>query len=142
MPRKVAVVLIVLAYALLLRGPLLGLLHPQAQAQHGSAGMPGMDARAATPSDPGLAAAMSALALTGIMLALVPLRKGEAWALWTVAATWLIIGVARLATDPRCLVVLDPNQHGCHTFMAALVLALVGFVLAAFAGRATSAAKP
>jgi hypothetical protein len=71
-----------------------------------------------------------ALAVAGIMLALVPFRRGERWALWTQVAMLLILFATRMATDPRCLVVLDPHQHGCHTFMIAVVLGLVGLVLA------------
>jgi hypothetical protein len=71
----------------------------------------------------------------GIMLALVPVRRGESWALWTSFATLLALLVARLATDPRCQVVLDPHQHGCHTFMIAIVVGVAGLGLAT-SGRA------
>jgi hypothetical protein len=64
------------------------------------------------------------------MLALVPLRRGERWALWTLLAMLLIPVITRLAADPRCLVVLDPHQHGCHTFMIAVLLGIVGLALA------------
>jgi cell division inhibitor SulA len=64
------------------------------------------------------------------MLALVPLRRGERWALWTLLAMLLIPVITRLATDPRCLVVLDPHQHGSHTFMIAVLLGIVGLALA------------
>jgi hypothetical protein len=37
---------------------------------------------------------------------------------------------ARMATDPRCLLVLDVHQHGCHAFMIASLLASVGLALA------------
>jgi hypothetical protein len=42
----------------------------------------------------------------------------------------IIMFVTRIATDPRCLVVLDPHQHGCHTFMIAIALGVVGLALA------------
>ena len=71
-----------------------------------------------------------ALAVAGIMLALVPLRRGERWALWTQLAVLTILFVTRMVTDPRCLVVLDPHQHGCHTFMIAVALGVVGLVMA------------
>jgi len=64
------------------------------------------------------------------MIALVPLRRGERWALWTLLAMLLIPVITRLAADPRCLVVLDPHQHGCHTFMIAVLLGIVGLALA------------
>jgi hypothetical protein len=35
-----------------------------------------------------------------------------------------------LATDPRCRVVLDPHQHGCHPVMIAVLLGIVGLALA------------
>ena len=38
--------------------------------------------------------------------------------------------VTRLATDPRCRVVLDPHQHSCHTVMMAVLLGIVGLDLA------------
>ena len=65
-------------------------------------------------------------------MALVPLRRGERWALWTLLAVWAILLATRIASDPRCLVVLDMHRHGCHTFMLATVLALVGLALAGF----------
>jgi hypothetical protein len=71
-----------------------------------------------------------ALAVAGIMLAVVPLCRGERWALFTSVAILIILLVTRIATDPRCLVVLNPHQHGCHTFMIAAVLGLVGLALA------------
>ncbi|HMF90266.1 MAG TPA: hypothetical protein VKL40_06460 [Candidatus Angelobacter sp.] len=73
-----------------------------------------------------------ALAATAIMLALIPIRRGERWALWTSLATLLALLAVRLTTDPRCLVVLDPHQHGCHTFMIAMVVGVAGLALAGF----------
>jgi len=60
---------------------------------------------------------------------LVPLRRGEGWAWWTEFAMLLILFITRLATDARCLVVFDPYQHGCHSFMIAVVLGVVGLAL-------------
>jgi hypothetical protein len=71
-----------------------------------------------------------ALVVAGIVLALLPLRCGERWALWTQLAIFIILLVPRMMTDPRCMVVLDPHQHGCHTFMIAIVLGVIGLVLA------------
>ena len=69
------------------------------------------------------------LVIAGAALTLVPLRRGERWALWTQAAIFVILLVTRLTTDPRCLVVLDPHQHGCHTFMIASIVGVVGLAL-------------
>ena len=76
------------------------------------------------------AALECALAIAGIAMALIPLRRGERWALWTLLGMWIIPLLTRLTTDPRCRVVLDPHQHGCHTFMIASVLAIAGLLLA------------
>jgi hypothetical protein len=72
----------------------------------------------------------SVVALTGIVLALVPIRRGERWAMWTALMMLAILFLVRIATDPRCLVVLDPHQHGCHTFMVAVLVGVVGLALA------------
>src|SRR5437762_3074197 len=68
------------------------------------------------------------LAFVGVVLALIPLRRGERWAGWTSAAVWAVLGGTRLATDPQCLQVLDVHRHGCHTFVIALVVAVAGLV--------------
>ena len=70
------------------------------------------------------------IAAVGIVLSLVPLRRKEGWAWWTSLGVFVALLAARFASDPRCLVVLDPHQHGCHTFMIAIVIGIVGLVLA------------
>src|SRR5438270_2477483 len=75
------------------------------------------------------------LALASIMLVLIPIRSGERWALWTLLAIFIILLGTRMATDPRCLVVLDPHQHGCHTFMIAMVLGIAGVTMVGFTRR-------
>ena len=77
----------------------------------------------------------SSVAVVGMILALIPIRRGERWAMWTCLATFLALLATRFATDPRCQVVLDPHQHGCHTFMIAVLLGIVGLALAAFGER-------
>jgi hypothetical protein len=72
-----------------------------------------------------------ALALNGLVLALIPIRRGEMWAIWLSAVNLLILQATRTAADPRCLVVLDPQQHGCQAFMISIVLGLVSLALAA-----------
>lgn len=69
------------------------------------------------------------------MLAVIPIRRGEPWALFTSLIILVILFATRMATDPRCLVVLDPHQHGCHTFMIAMVIGVVGLALAGFGSR-------
>lgn len=72
----------------------------------------------------------SAVVVAGIMLALVPLRRGERWAWFTELLIFAILFITRITTDPRCLVVLDPHQHGCHSFMIATIVGIVGLALA------------
>jgi hypothetical protein len=120
--RKAGVGLVVAAYAVLLytslAAPAYARAHPHLD--------PAMLAAYAAPWPVALACA---LAVAGIMLALVPLCRGERWALWTSLAMLIILFVTRVSTDPRCLVVLDPHQHGCHTFMLAMLLGVVGLAL-------------
>jgi cytochrome bd-type quinol oxidase subunit 2 len=121
--RKVGVALVVVAYALLL---FLSLTSPGYARSHPHLD-PMMSAQYAAPWPVALA---SALVVAGIMLALVPLRRGERWALWTELAMLVILFITRVTTDPRCLVVLDPHQHGCHSFIIAAILGIVGLALA------------
>ena len=128
--RKASVVLLTLSYFVLLHRRIARFVqgHPFA----GEHAMPGM----ATPAaQPGAAAWENALifslAFVGVVLALIPLRRGERWASWTSAGVWAVLGGTRFATDPQCLKVLDVHQHGCHTFVIALVMAMAGLVCAA-----------
>ena len=54
----------------------------------------------------------SVFALTGVVLAIIPVRRSEKWAVWMSVSTFLILLIVRITTDERCLVVLDPLQHG------------------------------
>ncbi len=123
--RKVGIGLVVAANVLLLYMSLGA--HPYARAHpHLGAAM------LAEYAAPWPIALGCAVAVAGIMLALVPIRRGERWAMWTSLAIFIILLVTRVSTDPRCLVVLDPHQHGCHTFMIAILVGIVGLALAGF----------
>jgi hypothetical protein len=126
MKRKIGVGLVVLSYALFLyialSAPAYARAHPHLDAH--------MLAEYAAPWPVALA---GSLGLVGIVLALIPIRRGERWAILTSFATFAILFVTRMATDPRCLVVLNVHQHGCHTFMIAVVLGVAGLVLSSFA---------
>lgn len=117
--------MVVAAYALLLytslAAPAYARAHPHLSA-----------ALLAEYAAPWPVALASSVAVIGVILALIPIRRGERWASWTSLATLLALLGTRLATDPRCLVVLDPHQHGCHTFIIAVLLGVVGLALAAF----------
>jgi hypothetical protein len=128
MKRKIGVWLIVLAYALFLYIALSAPAYAHAHQQLGAH----MLAEYAAPWPVALA---GSLGLVGIILAVIPIRRGERWAMLTSFATFAILFITRMATDPRCLVVLDPHQHGCHTFMIAVLLGIVGLILSTFDGR-------
>ena len=113
----------VLAYALLLY---MSLAAPAYARAHQDLG-PAMLAAYAAPWP---AALGCTVAVSGIVLALIPLHRGERWAVWVLLAMMIIPFVTRLATDPGCRVVLDPHQHGCHTVMLAVLLGIVGLALA------------
>jgi len=121
--RKTGVALLVGGYAVLLyttlTAPAYARAHPHLD--------PAMLAAYAAPWPVALA---SVVVIAGVLMAVVPIRRGERWALWTSAAMLAILLVTRITTDPRCLVVLDPHQHGCHSFMIAMLLAAVGLALA------------
>jgi len=125
MPQKIGIVLLVLCYVLLLYFSLGAIAYARAH--------PHLDSNLlAQYSSPWPVALGCALALVGIILALIPIRRGERWAVLTSLAVLIILFATRMSTDPRCLVVLDPHQHGCHTFMIAMVLGFVGLAFTGF----------
>jgi hypothetical protein len=75
---------------------------------------------------------LSALALLLLVVALVPLRRGERWALWVAAAPFVVVGVPMLVVDAsfvapgRVLGTLAPQLAGNGVGVAALVLCAVG----------------
>jgi hypothetical protein len=79
----------------------------------------------------------SVFALTGVVLAIIPVRRGEQWAIWLCLSALAILLVVRITTDARCLVVLDPHQHGCHTFMLLVMVGITGLILSAFGRQST-----
>lgn len=123
MKRRVGVTLLVLGYLFLVYISLSAVPYARAHA-HLDPRMLGQYA------GPWPVALGCALAVAGIMLAVVPIRRGERWAWWTSLAMLAVLFITRLTTDPRCLLVLDPRQHGCHSFMIGIVLGGVGLILA------------
>jgi hypothetical protein len=120
--QKVGLTLLVLAYALLIYISLSAPPHARAH--------PHLDPRMLGQyAGPWPVALGCMVALAGIMLALVPIQRGERWAWWTSLTMLVVLFITRLTTDPRCLVVLDPHQHGCHSFMIAVVLGISGLIL-------------
>lgn len=129
MMRKVGVGLVVAAYALLLYTSLTAPAYARAHPHLG-------EALLAQYASPWPVALTCALVVAGVTLALIPIRRGEGWALWTSLAMLMILLSVRVSTDPRCLVVLDPHQHGCHTFMIAVVFGVGGLGFVGFSRRA------
>lgn len=123
--RKTGVIFLVFAYAIFfyiaISAPPYARAHPQLAAE----------LRAAYAA-PWPLALTYVFAFSGVVLTLIPIRAGERWAIWASLVGFLTLFGVRLATDPRCLVVLDPHQHGCHTFMIAVVLGIAGLALCAF----------
>ena len=123
--RKTGIALVVICYVLMLYFSLGSI--PYAHAH------PHLDpTMLAQYSSPWPVALGSSVALVGIVLALVPIRRGERWAVWTSFMVLVILFATRMFTDSRCLVVLDPHQHGCHTFMISIVLGAIGLAMAGF----------
>jgi hypothetical protein len=87
------------------------------------------DPAAAGGMAPGSALVVVALIAVEILIALVPLRRGELWALWAALLPVVLVGVPRMLMDPKCKA-LSLHVHGCHQFMGALLLAIIGLVLA------------
>ena len=107
--RKVGIALVVAAYALLiyvsLSAPFYGHTHAHLD--------PALLVQYASPWPVALGCMLS---VAGIMMTLVPLRRGERWALWTQLVMLATLFLTRMLTDPRCLVVL------IHTSTAATAL--------------------
>jgi len=121
--RKTSIVLIAAAYVLLFYISVSAPPHARAHPQLGAAVI-------GEYAGPWPVALGCVVALSGFMLVFFPIRRGERWAILTSLVTFAALFVTRMATDPRCLVVLDPHQHGCHSFMIAIVLGMVGLGLA------------
>lgn len=124
MKRSVGLVLLVLAFLLLVYIAVSAVPYARAHPQLDSALL-------GQYASPWPVVLTLVVAVTGLVLTVIPIRRGERWAAWLVLATFLTLLGTRLSTDPRCLVVLDPHQHGCHTFMIAVVLGIVGLALCA-----------
>jgi hypothetical protein len=121
--RKVGIGLVVAAYALLIYISLSAPFYARTHAHLD----PALLAQYASPWPVALGCTLS---VAGIMLTLVPLRRGERWAVWTQLVMLATLFFTRMLTDPRCPVILDPHQHGCHSFMIAMVLGVFGLLLA------------
>ena len=122
---RIGVGLTVVAYLLLLYGALAA----PAYARSHSHLDPAMLAAYAAPWP---VAMTSVFAITGVALALIPIRRGEKWAIWMSLSTFIILFIVRITTDSRCLAALDPHQHGCHTFILLVLVGITGLILSAF----------
>ena len=127
---RIGVGLTVAAYLLLLYGALAA----PAYARSHSHLDPAMLAAYAAPWP---VAMTSVFAMTGVALALIPVRRGEKWAVWMCLYTFVMLLIVRITTDARCLVVLNPHQHGCHTFIILVLVGSTGLILSAFGKQST-----
>lgn len=64
------------------------------------------------------------LVIVEVYLCWVPMRRGENFAWWLALIPLVVLGITRIASDPRCLGSL--HVHGCHMFLITLVLGFVG----------------
>lgn len=104
-----------LGYFVAGHAPLLSLVHGDPAAAGGMA--------------PGFALVVVTLVAVEILIALIPLRRGEFWAFWAALLPVVTIGILRMLTDPKCFA-MSLHVHGCHQFMAGLLLAIIGLALA------------
>ncbi|SRR6266700_260369 len=107
--------LLALAYLWLLLQPVFSLIYRN-------------DPSVAHKLEPGIALVGMALIVVEIMIALVPLRRGESWAFWAAVLPFVIAGIPRLLTDSACQL-SDMHHHGCHQFMMAMLLGVIGLAL-------------
>lgn len=121
--KKLGLVMNVSAYALLMTTAVLGRVFGREHSHLDPVQLAGY-------AEPWPVTLVIVFGLVGIVLALIPVRRGERWAIATSALALLALFAVRMTTDPLCLVVLDPHQHGCHTFMIAMGLGLGGLGLA------------
>jgi hypothetical protein len=77
----------------------------------------------------GTALVVVALVAVEILIALVPLRRAELWAFWAALLPIVLVAIPRMLTDPKCKA-MSLSVHGCHQFMGAMLLAIVGLALA------------
>lgn len=70
-----------------------------------------------------------AIAFAGFILAATSLRSVLRWTRPILFLMLLAILTTELLFNPRCRVVLDPQQHGCHSTMIAIILGAVGLAL-------------
>ena len=127
---RIGVGLTVAAYLLLLYGALAAPAYARSHSHLDPAML-------AAYSAPWPVAMTSVFAMTGVALALIPVRRGEKWAVWMCLSTFAILLIVRITTDARCLVVLNPHQHGCHTFMLLVLVGITGLILSAFGKQST-----
>jgi hypothetical protein len=71
---------------------------------------------------------MTAVAIAGIALAMIPVRRGERWAHLTTIVMLVIVLTSRFTTSGQRLVVLEPNQHR-YSLIVPLALTFAGLFL-------------
>lgn len=131
MRARIGIGLTAAAYLLLLYTALAAPAYPRAQSHLD----PAMLAAYAVPQP---VAMTSVFGLTEVVLTVIPVRRGERWAVWMCLSTFATLFIVRISTDARCLVVLGPHQHGCHTFILLVFLGITGLILSAFGKQSTA----
>jgi hypothetical protein len=111
--------------------------HLEEMAKNPGSSNPKMDmsAASAAPASTLRIVLTAVMLVAGALLALFPIRQGAWYGVWGTLIVWIAIAGPRILNDPRCWQVLDPNKHGCHTFMLSVLIAVAGMVCCAVAGR-------
>ena len=71
---------------------------------------------------------MIAVAIAGIALAMIPVRRGERWAHLTTIVILAMVLTSRFTASGQRLVVLEPRQHG-YSLIVPLAMAIAGLFL-------------
>jgi len=119
---KWGVALLVLSYSLLLFSALSSPGHVRAHPEDAMMFSPFSSLWAVTLT--------SALAIVELMIATGPLLRAERWAFSAQVVPIVVVALPRILTDPRCITTVM-TQHGCHTYMISVALAVIGLALAA-----------
>ena len=85
---------------------------------------------------------MVPVAIAGIMLALIPVRRGERWAQLTQMVMLISVLTTRYGNGAKRLVVLYSSQQGHGFLIIALVLAIAGMLFSQPSAKSAVTAGP
>jgi hypothetical protein len=71
-----------------------------------------------------------ALTVVEFLIVIGPMARRERWAQFAAIFPVLAVGLPRLFDDPRCFASIT-SQHGCHMFLASMILIAAGLLFCA-----------